>query len=240
MQRKIITLLILIVWPLSLYLNNTSSDFAKYIFPFIEPKFAILPLVFVLIFYKFNRPLLIIVSILILIIFFKSFFGQTIFTKDYEAGQLVIQKQHLYNSVILARIFQNKPRIILDKFTNNFFAIADPNNYFFGFAPRQITVDNQNLKKFPFLSLPFLIIGLLNLKKLKGYKLLLSFLVSSVFCLSLLKNFDRHDFILWIPLSLIIIHGLKIFSNSNFKFKKVYVLLFIICGSIETIRLFYY
>src|SRR6266403_1144332 len=101
MAKKIIAILIIITWPISLFLNNTPKDFLSYIFPFFNPKFAIFPLIFVLIYFRFKKPILILVSILILIIFFKPFYGQTIFIKDYEAGQKVLQQEKLYPSIFM-------------------------------------------------------------------------------------------------------------------------------------------
>ena len=236
MLKRITMFLILITWPLSLFVNNTFKDFLSYVFPFFNPKFAVLLLILILIYFKFKKPVLIIISILILILFLKPFYGQTIFRSDYEAQQQNLQKSNLYNSIFLARLFQNKAHIPLDKFTNNFFALTDPNNYFFGFAPRQIIVDNQNLKKFPVLSLPFLLIGLYFFTKQKHWKLVLAILVASIINLSILTNFDRNDFILWIPLSLIILHGLNIFDK-RFKYAKYYEIIFLIFSSIEILRI---
>ncbi len=252
------------MWPLSLFFANTQSDFLRYILPsiliyatiflfqrkynyfyipifgisFIEPKFAILPLLFLIIY--FNKKLLkaLVISIVVLIIFWKPFFGQTIFTFDYSAQQQIIQKSNLYNSVLLARTFQNKPRVIIDKFTNNFIALTDPNNYFFGFHPRQIMVDNQNLNKFPFLSLVFMLFGLYKIKKLPDKKMALALLTSTILNLSILKNFDRNDFILWIPIALIILYGISIFEEKQKNNSKVSYILFLIFTIPQIIRVF--
>ncbi len=245
MLKKITIFLILIVWPISLFVNNTPKDFLNYLLPFLNPKFAIFPLLFIVIYFRFKKPvltlktqaLLIVISTIILILFLKPFYGQTIFITNNDAKQELIQKGNLYNSIFLARLFQNKVRIPLDKATSNFFALIDPNNYFFGFAPRQIAVDNQNLKKFPFLSLPFMLIGLYYFTKNKNWKLILGILITSIINLSLLTNFDRNDFIMWIPLSLIIIHGLNTF-DVKFKYAKYYYTIFIVFSLIEILRLF--
>ncbi len=245
MLKRIVIFLIFIVWPLSLFLANTNKDFLKYIFPFFEPKLVLIPIIFLIILTYKNRFILLILSLLIVFAFiWKPFFGQTIFVSDYQEQQKILQEQKLYNSIFLARLFQNKARIPMEKFANNFFALVDPNNYFFGFAPRQITVDNQNLKKFPFLSLPFLLIGIYYLfeKKQKQNlvfplkKIVLAFLFAAIINLSLLTNFDRNDFILWIPIGLIILYGLNIF-NKKFKYAKYYYLLFIFFASIEILRI---
>lgn len=239
MLKKITIFLVLVTWPISLFLNNTPKDLLNYLLPFLNPKFAIFPLIFVLIYFKFKKPLLILISIVILVIWIKPFFGQSIFITNNDAKEMLIQKGNLYNSVFLARLFQNKVRIPMDKFSNNFFALTDPNNYFFGFAPGQIKVDNQNLDKFTFLSLPFLLVGLYTIfkEKVSHHKLLLSFFATAIINLSFLTNFDRNDFILWIPISLIIIHGVNTLDQ-KFKYAKYYELTFIIFSVVEIIRLF--
>jgi hypothetical protein len=238
MLKRIVTILILSMWPISLFLANTKIDFINYVLPIFQPKLILIPLLYFL--FNFNRKNIkyIILSLLLVLIFFKPFYGQTIFIKDYEHEQQNLQKSNLYNSIPLARIFQNKMHIPMDKVTNNFFALIDPNNYFFGFAPRQITIDNQNLKKFPFLSLPFMLIGLYYIfKNPKNHKTLLTFLAASIINLSILTNFDRNDFILWIPISLIIIYGLNIFDK-RFKYKKLFYGIFILFSVIEILRIF--
>lgn len=235
MLRKIGIFLILITWPLFLFVNNTFKDFTHYLLP-LDPKFAILPLLFVLIYFQFKKPKLLLISLIPLIIFFRPFFGQSIFTFDYQSQQKILQEQKLYPNIFTARLFQNKLQIPVTKFENNFFALIDPNNYFFGFAPRQISLDNQNLKKFPFLSLPFLLVGLYFIKNFKHKKILLSFLFAAIINLSLVTNFDRNDFILWLPLSIIIIYGLSVFDK-NFKYAKYYQIIFIVFACFEITRI---
>jgi hypothetical protein len=260
--KKIALLLIFITWPISLFLANTPSDFLKYFIPgililisyftykkklqfyfvplffipFIEPKLAILPFIFLLINFNKKNILPLIISVVLLIVFVKPFFGQTIFITDRDSKQELIEKGNLYNSVFLARLFQNKARIPIDKFTNNFFAITDPGNYFFGFAPRQITIDNQNLKKFPFLTLPLILIGLYFISKNKNKKFVITILVASIINLGLLTNFDRSDFILWIPLFLLIVDGINYLPQHNIAMR-IFLNLLPIFSTIEIIRI---
>ncbi len=205
--------------------------------PFIQPKFAVLPVFFLWINFNKKKVIPLFLAIVLFLIFAKPFFGQTIFKSDYEAGQQVLQQQKLYPTIFLARLFQNKARIPLEKVTDNFFALTDPNNYFFGFAPGQIKIDNQNLEKFTFLALPFLLIGLYSLSKNPERKILVSLLIATIINLSLLKNFDRNDFVLWTPLFLIIVEGLNTFDK-QFKYAKYYELIFIMFSLIEITRLF--
>ena len=264
---KILILLTLVFWPISLYLANSQTNFFKYIIPSIfiiisyflsqkkkryclvpifiipvfEPKLSILPFVTVLIDFIFDKRILklligIAISLIVLLFNYKQFKGETIFQKDYEAQQLVIRNIHLYPKPLIARIYQNKARIIIDKLNDNFFALTDFNNYFFAFHPREITVKNQNLTKFPFLAIFLFIFGLIELIKNKLDRFLPTILISLVVSLSILTNFDRQDFILWFPVSLIIVKGIAFLKN-NFEKNHIYIFLALIFVSLwELIR----
>ncbi|TSC88967.1 MAG: Uncharacterized protein G01um10145_676 [Microgenomates group bacterium Gr01-1014_5] len=142
-------------------------------------------------------------------------FTKTIFQQDYQAEQRILEKINLYPTVFLARVYQNKARIYLDKASYNLLALTDLNNYFFGFHPRQI-IGNQNLKKFPFVSIIFFLAGLYFFNRLKHKKLILQIAIPSLVYLTLLENFDRIDILLWLPMSLIILGGLDIVSRSKY------------------------
>lgn len=226
--KKFAILLGIIFWPLSLFLNNTLPNFIKYIFPLFEPKLVLFPLIL----FALKKNLKLFLLFLVIFMFsFKSFWGQTVFKPDYEAEQSVIRQTLLYPNVFLARAFHNKARIYIDKFNNNFFALTDPNNYFFRFAPRQITVDNQNLKKYPSLALFVVIFGFYTLPKSKYKNLILIWLFAGVVSLSVLGVFDRHDFILWFPLSAIFIHGVNQIKDN--KFSKIFLFVFILLSLLE-------
>lgn len=140
---------------------------------------------------------------------------ETIFLKDYQAEQRILEEINLYPSVFLARVYQNKARIYQEKWSNNLFALIDLNNYFFGFHPQEI-IGNQNLKKFPFVSIIFFITGLSYFNLLRHKKVILLLFLPSLIYLSLLANFDRIDFILWLPMSLLILGGIDILSKKNY------------------------
>lgn len=265
--KNIALALTLISWPLGLYLKNTPQNYLLYVvptvilaicyglfkkgnhyfwipfllIPLISPKLAPFPLIISLLslFYKRNKPatLFIIASLLIGFIFAKPFFGQTIFKIDYEAKQQIIRNTYLYPNVLLARINQNKLKIITDKLNSNFFATTDPANYFFAFHPREGYVENQNLDKYPFLSLPFLLLGLFYLNKNKNKVFIMPILFASILTLAILTNFDRQDFILYLPLSLIIIDGINVFEKRYPKIAKYYLLILIIFSLQQIIKL---
>lgn len=208
------------------------------IIPLLEPKLSLVPFLlsvldFSINFYstkKIDQKTVVVVFISLLLLVFKwnAFSGQTIFKKDYEGEQKVLQNITLYPTVFFARVFQNKARIPLDKFNFNMFALTDPNNYFFGFHPRQIQLDNQNLYKFPFLAIGAFLLGLFKISKFKYKDYFWKTLFVSLVSLSILSVFDRTDFILWIPLSILFYYGVEEVNKlSSFK-KNVFYLLFFV------------
>jgi hypothetical protein len=175
--------------------------------------------------------------IMTLVIFFggKVFFGSSIFYFEHNDQQKIIRQGYLYPNIYLARLFQNKPTIYKDRFLFNFFSVIDPNNYFFGYHPRQITADNQNLQKFPFLSLSFFLIGLFH-SVLKRKWFLVSLLIIFI-NLALLKNFDKTDSLVWMPISILVIEGIYNFVKKiNFQ-KRLLLLIFFIFTLAEYFQL---
>lgn len=207
----------LVILGISYFLWTKRNDYfllPPLIIPFFEPKLALFPIVFIatnlLYSKKFKKSLILLaLSIIVFAMVWKPFKNQTIFTYDYQARQQVLRNITLYPNPLLARMFQNKAKIYYDKFISNFFALTDPNNYFFGFHPREITITNQNLDKYPFLSILFVLIGIFVLRKSWNKYFIITSLVSLVISLAILNSFDRNDFILWLPISLVIIEGTK-------------------------------
>lgn len=163
--------------------------------------------------------------------FNPSFFAkpQTIFAFDYQARQLVLRNTYAYPNVLLARIFQNKAQIPLGKFEHNLTALIDPNNYFFGFHPREILSGNKNAVKFPFVALPVFLVGFFTLSRHRHHKLILAILVAMTVGLSALASFDGYDFLLYFPLAIVFLHGLK-------KIPPLYLLLALPISLIEIAR----
>jgi len=255
----------LLFWPLSLFLANIPSDFIHYLIPiaflacfyllyknknflypapllaipFFEPKLALLPLITFLLLNKNKTNLIsLMISVIILISIFPAFKGQTIFHPDHNAQQEVIRNTQLYTNIFEARLFHNKARIFIDKTNDHLFSLIDPNNYFAGFHPREIIVDNQNLKKFPLFSIIFLLFGLFNLKTLKNKKMIIALLLASIVNLSLLTVFDRTDFILYLPLILLITHGINVLTKKHPSKATLFFIFFILITSIEFLKVF--
>lgn len=266
--KTLIIVLCLLFWPLSLILANIFNDYIKYILPsllvalsnfllhkkvgfylfpllaipFIEPKLAVFPVTAFLVLFLWEKQIkylvFLLTSFLILVFTWRSFWGQTIFQPDYEAQQEIVSRTYLYPDVLTARVFQNKIRVYINKFNNNFFALSDPNNYFFNFHPREILIDNQNLNKYPFWAIGFALFGFYYLKRNPQWKLILIFLSSALLSLSILKVFDRNDFILWVPMSLVIIHGINEFRVKRKLFTKIFYFVFLAFTIPQLVRIF--
>lgn len=229
----------LILWPLNLYLKNTLPDFVNYIIPAIlilisyflytkEQKYYLIPLIFIGIYEKklailplifcgfeiitnFRKEAFSFFVIALSIFFwqFTSYKGQTVFNRDYEGEQLLIRNIHLYPNVLTARTFQNKPTLYLSKVSQNFFRITDLNNYFFAGHPAPTDKPTQELYKYYWPLIVFLILGIYHFNSIENKQFLLKLIITTILSLSLLNNYDRSDFVLWFPISLVIIHGIK-------------------------------
>ncbi len=205
--------------------------------PFLTPKLSI----FLIIIFSLQLALkrkkiyffFLILSLTIFLTKWPELKGETIFNLDYEKKQEVIRNTRLYNSIAMARLFHNKPRIVIDKFNIRFFSLIDPSNYFFQFHPREGLINNQNLQKFPSLALIPFLIALINISSKN--KSALVYLFSGIIALSLLNNFDRHDFILFSPMLLLIKEGFEITFKT--KYKLPYITAFLIFTVFELTRI---
>jgi len=253
--------LTLAFWPLDLFLENSFFSFLQYtvpaaltylsiinpvfslVIPLIIPKLTLLPVLILFIFLTINKinkkhfAFLVCIWTVIAIFKFSDFYGQTIFKSDYEAQQQVVRNTQLYNNIFMARLMHNKARIRLDAFNQHLFELIDPGNYFFEFHPRLPDSSNQQLSKFPFIAIVPMLTGFLNIRKIKNYKTILGLIAASLLSLSVLKIYDRHDFILYIPLALIIINGLNIIFKSQNIYTKMFKYIFAAVSLIELVRL---
>jgi|CXWL01.1.fsa_nt_gi hypothetical protein len=138
---------------------------------------------------------------------FSNYFRFSIFAPDDQAPLIINTKRSVYKNDLFGRLFNNKAAFIYTRFKTNFFALTDPNNYFFGFHPREIVRENLNLEKFPFISLIFLLYAFYRFNRLPGAKLLLTLFFILVSFLSL-ANFDKVDFILYPILAVFMFQGI--------------------------------
>ena len=166
-----------------------------------------------------------------------SFSRELVFKNDYQGGQLILRNIQLYPNIPLARTFQNKPRIYFNKYVGNFFALTDPNNYFFALHPVPIT-ENLNLHKYPFLDIVFFLAGIFYIVKSKYKNLIPALFIPSLIFLSALKNFEGFDFILYFPISLLIINGIDVMESKNKKLFGFFSVTFILFAVPEILRAF--
>lgn len=152
---------------------------------------------------------------------------------DYDT---LVKKIGLFPNRNLARLEQNKLTPIVSRYSLNFFSLIDPNNYFFGFHPRENVIPNQNLLKFPPLSVIFLLIGLYNWQTLKNNRQIFIQLLIFSLLLSFLKTFDGFDLILYLPLAIISIHGLQQFAQKQSVFIIPSLFLFCLTSIVDLLR----
>ncbi len=230
-----------------LYLNKFKYHYFLYLlFPLIHPAlllFPIISLIFIVISTEGkprwrNLTLAIFTSLLIIVSFFsyKTFYAYSIFTPDPLAFDTLNKKISLIPNRNLAKVFMNKTTIFQDKFKSNIFISLDPNNYFFGLHPQELG-NNQNLTKFPYLAIfPFLI-GLYYLLDSKSKHWIISIFVAIASSIAFINNQDRFDILLYLPIVLICLNGLKkIFDSSSFNFS-IFSAFFIPISIIELARL---
>ena len=153
---------------------------------------------------------------------------------DYDT---LIKSIGLFKSRSLARLEHNRITPIISRYSLNFFSLIDPNNYFFGFHPRENVIPNQNLVKFPPLSIIFFLTGLYLWSNLPHRRLVLGLSLVSILMLSTLNIFDGFDLILYLPLAQIIRHGLLEFSRKKSFLVTPILLLFCFVSTIDLIRI---
>ncbi|MFZ2202295.1 MAG: hypothetical protein WAV56_02750, partial [Microgenomates group bacterium] len=167
----------------------------------------------------------------------KNYYHFSIFAPDDQAPLIINTKRSVYDNDFIGRLFNNKATFIYRRFKANFFALTDPNNYFFGFHPREIVRENLNLDKFPFISIVFLLYGLYRLNLMKrGRGLLLLFFILT--CLLSLANFDKVDFILYPILATFMVHGIKQLGKEKPKLFATTAILLIIFSFPQYLRAF--
>lgn len=130
---------------------------------------------------------------------------------------------------------QRKEALVFYKIEENFSEVIDPNLYFFANHPRE-RVGVSESEKFPYILLPFLVLGLLSIKKEDLKILLLSF--SPIVLISLIGNSNpAGPFSLFPFFASYTAVGLKpVFENKKylFIFLLIFTLVFIQAVSYET------
>lgn len=167
----------------------------------------------------------------------RNYYSFSIFAPDDQAPLIINSKRSIYPNDFMGRFFNNKAAFIYGRFKANFFALTDPNNYFFGFHPREIVRQNLNLEKFPFVSAVFLVYAFYRFNKLKRAKFLLTLFFTLVAFLSL-ANFDKVDFVLYPILSIFMVHGITLMSKERPKLYLTTAIFLIIFSIPQYLRAF--
>jgi hypothetical protein len=222
----------LVFWPISLIISNQSS-WSTYTFP------ALVLLVDYTLYKKnFSRHhlVLLLIPLVIFISSPKAFYGYSIFTPDPLRFDTLIKKINLIPNRNLARVFENKTTVPTEKFVSNVFLELDLNNYFFSLHPREIIGENQSLQKYPLFALFAFLYGLYLIPKNKDKKWIIFISVLSIIGVSLVNNPDKFDFLMYVPVSLIIVSGLKYFSENFTKLSYFAFPIYIIFSIFEFAR----
>jgi len=122
---------------------------------------------------------------------------------------------------------ERKESIVFNRVLTNLFENLDPNLYFFSNHPGQ-RVGIKEFEKFPYILLPFFLLGMFNLNKKKNMVFwLISFLVPLII-LSIIGNKNNLGPFSLFPFFTISIHeGLKILQNKYFRIFIILTLLFL-------------
>jgi len=110
---------------------------------------------------------------------------------------------------LIKKFYYNKTTIVKDRYFKNFLVLMDLNNYFFEMHPREDVSGVDYRFKYPWWTIIFLILGIKAAIKNKKYFWIwwTTFLVMVV--LSFLKYMDGWDFVLFFPISWLMILGVK-------------------------------
>lgn len=203
---------------LEYFLSKRNFPYHQYLYlllPFIHPAYLFFPLIYWLFNWSSKSYLVFgLLALLITIFRFSVFYPYSIFTPDPLRFDTLITKINLMPNRNLARIYENRLTVPLEKYSTNIFFFLDQNNYFFALHPRELNGENQNLQKFPYLLIIFFLVGLFHLPRNKDCFWIVSIFFSAALSVSLINNPDKYDFLVFFPLCLIIFSGLKhVFSK---------------------------
>lgn len=166
----------------------------------------------------------------------NTYLPQTIFKSDYQGRQLILRNINLYPNIFLARLFQNKVVLVTNKYLDNLFDFLDPNYYFFGSHPREIS-EGQNYVRLPLTTIIPLVWFFFSLSSKKRKKLI--FVYSTILLtLSFFTNHYRYDFFLWPLFFYVIYHGLISLSNKVPVWSSVVLLLLFMESAYELSRFY--
>jgi hypothetical protein len=223
-----------------LYLKNFKYHYFLYLFlPLIHPVYLAFPVIAAVLNIKDLKriPLVFFTAIFIVISMFswKTFYAYSIFTPDPLASDTLIKKISLIPNRNLARIYENKTTVPLEKYKSNTFTSLDLNNFFFALHPRESGA-TQNINKYSFLTIIPFLLGLFFLPGYLHKKWVLGIFVAAILSVAFINNQDRFDMFICVPISLICLSGLDRIRKCPGIYSWAFFLAFIPVGLFELAR----
>lgn len=116
------------------------------------------------------------------------------------------------------RVFYNKYSVYLERYTENLFYLVDINNYFFSGHPREDISGLSHRFKYPYIYLvPFLVGGLVVISSQSKKRLLMFTLtIIAVLITPVFRNMDGFDFLMFFPISYLIVRGIKAINQTKY------------------------
>jgi len=131
----------------------------------------------------------------------------TIFYPITDLEKIDFEKKLALDTSGLKRFFYNKTTIYKERYLKNFLVLTDLNNYFFEMHPREDVAGVDYRLKYPFWTIVFLISAIEITVKNKKYLKIWLIILFEIWFLSFFKRIDGLDFILFIPISWLLILG---------------------------------
>jgi len=138
-------------------------------------------------------------------IIFSFNYKNTVFNLSPEEIYFINQRRAYFPNLSVGKIYENKLFRFSFNYQKNIFEGLDINYYFFGTHPRE-RVGITEIRKFPFVYLPFFIVGLFSLLKKQKFIYLLYFL-SSIFLASFFRPIDIYSFLFFPFMAICIFNG---------------------------------
>lgn len=132
---------------------------------------------------------------------------ETIFYPTTQEESLDFQQKLALDTSQIKRFYYNQTTIIKERYFKNLLVLVDLNNYFFEMHPREDVARVDYRFKYPFWTVVFLISAIgVTIRNKKYFKIWL-ILLFEILILSFFKKVDGLDFILFIPISWLLILG---------------------------------
>lgn len=138
---------------------------------------------------------------------------ETIFYPVTEDESWNLEKSLALDTSRVKRFYYNKTTIIKSRYFKNFGAMIDLNNYFFAMHPREDIPGMDARIKYPFAAILFLIMVIKVTVEKKKYGGLWGLIFGLILLLAFLRQVDGWDFILFFPLTYLLIIGSKEFNK---------------------------